>query len=206
MNYVMKKVIFTLLFLVICLAARAQTLTLGGRAGINYSTIGFSGPQDVFRPAYKIGWHVGAVGLIPIQGRLTFMPEILFSRKGYRGEGTNADGFKQLNLNYVDVPLLADFRFGKLHVDVGPQASFLIRAGRIVTLDGVDRYREENDLHQKVDVGYILGASFRMNEQARVGVRYSNGLVPIDRERDPNRAYTTARNRLIQLTLTYFVR
>jgi hypothetical protein len=202
----MKKVLFSILAFFILFPSWAQTLTIGARAGVNYSNITFSGPRDVFRPAYKIGWHAGLVGLIPIKGRLALKPELLVSRKGYRGEGTNADGFRRLHLNYIDIPLLAEFTFGKIHLDVGPQASFLFRAGRIVTLDGVDRYREENKLHNRMDLGYVLGASFRMNDHSRVGVRYSGGLMPIDREADPGRAYTSARNQLIQLTLTYFLR
>lgn len=202
----MKKVLFFILLSSFCFITQAQTLTVGGRAGVNYSNVSFSGPRNIFRPAYKIGWHAGLVGLIPIKGRLSLKPEILYSRKGYRGEGTNADGFRRLNLNYFDIPVLAEFTFGKIHLDVGPQASFLIRAGRIVSVDGEDRYREQNDLHSRLDVGYVLGASFRMNGRARVGVRYSGGLIPIDREQKPDRPYTTARNQLIQLTLTYFLR
>jgi hypothetical protein len=202
----MRKIILLILLSVVSYAARAQTLTVGVRGGINYSNITFAGQKDVFRPAYKISWHAGVVGIIPIKGRLTFKPEVLYSIKGYRGEHTNLDGFRRLNLSYLDVPLLAELRFGKLLVDVGPQVSFLVRAGHIVRLEGVRRYQEQNELHSKVDVGYVLGLGFRMNEQARVGVRYSGGVVPIDREQDAARAYTTARNQAIQLTLTYLFR
>jgi hypothetical protein len=202
----MKKLLFLLILFCISFVTHAQTLILGARAGINYSNVTFSGQNGVFRPAYKIGWHAGVVGLMPVNERLAFKPEVVYSLKGYRGEGTNTDGFRRLTLNYIDVPLLAEFRFGKIILDMGPQLSYLFRAGRVVRQDGEDRYREQNEFYSRFDAGYVLGLAFRLDERSRVGVRYSGGIIPIDRGIDPDRSYTNARNQVIQLTATFLFR
>lgn len=102
---------------------------IGVKGGVSYSNI-YDSSSDVFNSDAKFGLTGGAFLKIPLGTYIGIQPELLFTQKGFKGEGNllgNAYNFKRTT-TFVEVPLLLAIKpIRYITLLVGPQFSYLAR-------------------------------------------------------------------------------
>jgi hypothetical protein len=167
--------------------ANAQLLNtkVGIKAGMNVSHLSVSGLTDENN---IVGYYAGIfarIGLTPCFG---IQPEALFSMKGAELNFSNAfaHGDAIFRLNYLDVPVLAVFKFfPHMNLQAGPYFSYLLNASvkNGSTGDGSDFSSEvDKDNFNTVDYGLVAGAGLEFSS-LNIGVRYIQGLQPVGKDR-----------------------
>jgi hypothetical protein len=104
-------------------------LHFGPKAGINISNIYDSDDQQL-KATSKVGFVGGGFISIPIGKYLGVQPEVLFSQKGYTGNGNflGADYSFSRTTNSLDIPIYLQFKpVPYTTLLFGPQYSFLLR-------------------------------------------------------------------------------
>lgn len=189
----MKKTLTKTICLSLILAAVSFTsfaqIRLGARAGLNLARI--SGDKDDDN-AMKLGMHLGLMAHIPIKGRLCFQPEILFSMKGTQSK---EESDYKLHLNYIDIPLLLNYRIENgIYFEGGLTVGGLISAKEKYKGDSDDI----KDFFKGSDVGAAIGAGYRASNGFSAGVRYQAGVSNIADDDD-----FTSHNNVLMFTLGF---
>ena len=117
--------------LLVASLAHAQ---VGVRAGTNLLNLN-SSPTDgsSFSASSRFGYQAGIYYQQPLTKRLALVPEVQFSRErsqvavdNYRNAGNYYLSSYRLGLSYLNVPVLLRYTLGRVHIDAGPQASWLL--------------------------------------------------------------------------------
>jgi hypothetical protein len=171
----MKKLILSLGLLAgVSVAAQAQTgVRFGLKAGASLTT--FTG-KDVDGASNKFGFNGGVVANFGINDMFSIQPEVLYSMKGAKVDGSDA----RVNLNYIDVPILAKIATGEtgLFFELGPQVGFLASANA----KSGSASQDVKDTFKSVDFGYAAGVGFQVSSSAMVGLRYNGGFTNVPKE------------------------
>ncbi|MBC6992909.1 outer membrane beta-barrel protein [Neolewinella lacunae] len=172
-----------LVFLLTSAGVRAQEFSGGFRAGLNFNS--FDGPAEqsadgtVSYESFQrtTGFHVGATFALAFTDLFGFKADLLYSQKGgqidYEGPSyfylySNPDDLQgdiifgqrtsehDIINSYIDVPVTAYFKLGKLELEGGVSAGFLV-ASRV---SGADTYQTntfglENDIIFSVEGNYF---------------------------------------------------
>ena len=152
-------------------------LTIGFRAGINYSNVWDAQGQD-FKASPRVGFAGGVFAGIPLGTLLGFQPEVLLSQKGFQGSGILLDQpytFSRTT-TYIDVPLQLQLKPSEfLTIVLGPEYSYLINEEDTYTY-GINSSSQEqafnNDNIRKNIFGLIAGADITIEHfviSGRVG-------------------------------------
>jgi hypothetical protein len=105
---------------------------------------------------------------IPIGKFIGVQPEILFTQKGFKGEGVLLGGTYKMTrtTNYLDIPLQITFKPSEfITLLVGPQYSYLISRKDVFesTLISYTQEKEfENDDIRKNMLGFVVGADINL--------------------------------------------
>lgn len=178
-------------------SAQAQNGTMAGvdfglTAGVNIATLGGSDVDD----ADNLTGFMGGVSLIfPVSEIFAIQPELLYSRKGAKGnfdEGVAGE----IKLAYIDIPVLARIPLGtnpamRPVLFVGPAIGFNIScdlkgsAGNITVEADCDDV--EFDI-KSVEFSLIGGAGLDFNNFG-IFARYQHGVTSIDDSSDPAKVY-----------------
>ena len=176
----------TLLLLVAVFAfgfTQAQEFKGGIKGGLNLSSVDTEGTSG------RTGFHAGLYFDAGMAG-FNIMPEILFSTKG--AEADNGGG--ELNLSYVEIPILFKKGFAKvLNVHLGPQFGLLLGAE---DQDGTDI----KEFYKGTDLSGVIGAGVDLPGGISGGLRYVLGLTDIN---DVAGATESVKNRTIQVYIGY---
>jgi maltoporin len=185
----MKKCLFIAVAIVfISSTIRAQETHFGLKAGLNSSSVKISNGGEDYDS--KTGFHVGGLAHIHIARHFAVQPEILYSTQG----GKNGDDFK-LKLNYINVPVLAQYMFDEgFRLQTGPQIGFLTTAK---TKEG-DLEEDVKDDLESIDFSWAFGASYLFPQGLGIDARYNLGISNIS-ESD----VFEAKNRVFQVGLFY---
>jgi hypothetical protein len=194
----MKKLFFLAVVLIIAGSANAQYRRGGGyrhqRASDDFTQIraGITGGINIantvsssnsnFSTDSKAGVNLGIFVEIPIAYPFSFVPEVLYSQKGYRAN--TAYGQFAQRANFIDVPLLAKFKLAQaFNIYVGPQLSFLTST-RNTYYDGFNKLYEETYKYNgdKNFITGVAGVSFDLNRNVDLRARYAIDF----RENNPN--------------------
>jgi hypothetical protein len=158
----MKKIILSLMFLLVVKASIAQ-ISYGVKGGLNFSNIYSTNLNTDF----KQGYHVGAYAKLNLI-ILAFQPELLFSQRGYKE--TNV---KDVTLNYIDIPVMLKLKIlPMISLDAGPQFSYLINSNT----EGIGNILSVQPTFKNAEVSGALGASvqiWRLGASARYIVGFS---------------------------------
>lgn len=152
----------------------AQHTNIGIKGGLNAYTIKTDNSSNA---ETKLGYHIGLIGHIHISDQFALQPELVYSVQG--AQYTVAGEEVNLNLNYLNVPLLFQYMFDNgFRLQAGPQLGFLASAKSEVNNNDTD----VKDNFEKIDVGLGLGASY-VNPISNFGVdvRYNAGLTNINK-------------------------
>jgi outer membrane immunogenic protein len=175
---------------------RGRRAAVGAMAG--YSRSDLIGPEAT-QLRSRQGSLTGVYLLAPISGDLSFRPELLFSLKG--GRTQTATALLDIELAYLEMPLLARFGFGRGRVRPlifgGPAPAFQIgcdvqfiasaQAGRSTCGEG------SLSVFRTFDVGVVAGGGVEVRwpqSSLALEARYTAGLRSIiDASEVRNRAY-----------------
>jgi hypothetical protein len=125
-------------------------LTLGVKAGVNYSNVYDAQGQD-FVANPKLGFACGAFLTIPIGKYLGVQPEVLFSQKGFQATGSILGSSYNLTrtTDYLDIPILFSLKPSEfLTLLAGPQFSYLLKQTDVFANESTSIQQEtvfEND-------------------------------------------------------------
>ena len=176
----MKKVLIVLLLCFGMNALNAQMLKFGLKAGANFSNL----EGDNVDGSTYTSFHFGAVAEISLLENLSLQPELLYSSQGTK---VDVAGVKDINYNYVTVPVLAKFYLTskKLSLEAGPQFSFLINE------DVEEQYEAES-----FDFAAAGGLGYNITDNIFAQARYVMGLTEANKDAEVT-------NRVIQFSLGY---
>jgi len=152
----------------------AGHVVLGIKGGINFYNV-----QNNNNTSYdqRTGYHFGILGHIHRNSVWAFQPELVYS----------AQGAKNLELGYVNIPLLLQYMFNNgFRLQAGPQLGLLVSS-------------DNSDNWNPMDLALSVGASYVVPSTGfGLDLRYNHGLNDINKSSDVK---TT--NRGVQFGLFY---
>jgi hypothetical protein len=186
--------------------AQAQYAKAGIKGGMNLSNLYVNDADDDHA---RVGFHVGLYGQLFASEAFAIQPEINYSTKGTgvtRVDGNSAEYKSNFNLNYLDIPVLAVFKLGKVaEIHAGPYWSYLLHA----EIRNNDRNPDnefttiDRDNFDDWDYGLVGGIGFNLGEGAQLGVRYNYGLNEIAESPGAKRMFGNSKNQVAQLYLAF---
>lgn len=150
-------------------------LQFGLKLGLNYSNV-YNSSTEEFVSDPKFGFAGGAMMRIPIGEFLGLQPEVLFSKKGFDGEGRilGSEYNFTRTTTFIDVPFLFALKPNEfLAILAGPQYSYLIKRKDVFTNTIVSYSQEQefkNDNIRKNIFGFVIGLDLNVDKVV-VGAR-----------------------------------
>ncbi len=187
---VSKKLMLLFVALFIGFQAKAQGISGGIKAGVNYSSVVGDLTDGV---QFRLSGHGGIYAVFDIAYNFKFQPELLYSSQGFQfttdllaidsGSNSNPNRTRtNVRLNYLTLPLIAKFRISDtVQLEFGPQFGFLIDQVTIVkTLDGpnddsADR-RTRLAGNFQLDYGGVVGLGIHLTKDLELYPRFYLGL------------------------------
>lgn len=229
----MKHLFFFLCFAFFTLQANCQSYRYGLKGGANYTDIN---GKDLDKNAhrYRLSWHGGAMLNIQYPGTKWFsiQPEIIYSSKGYENYSlpfeipdnkgnvlysAQRGGF--VRFNYIEIPLMFNFRSGIIVFDIGPQLSYLVSYrndavvrqtfsdGTIITAND-DARRFDKSRLRNFDLGLATGFRLETSNGVALGLRFNQGFIKLDNDEGASPLVPRApdsRNQVFQLFVSYLI-
>lgn len=152
-----------------------ERLSFGAKVGANYSNV-YDSQGEQFNADGKFGLAFGGFVAIPIGKYIGFHPEVLFSQKGFKANGSVLGMPYSITrtTNYLDIPLLFAFKPSSfLTIVAGPQYSYLLKEKTEFTSSIVNTAQEtefDNDNVRKNTLCVTLGADVNV-QNIVIGVR-----------------------------------
>lgn len=157
-----RTLVIILLAMILPIAMNAQGLGIGIKAGANFANQKIS---DINTKSIT-NFHGGAYINLMFSEKFGITPEVL-----YTGTGSKFNNI-EVNTDYVAIPVMIRYKlFSLLHVEAGPQFSFLTKAKS----DGTDI----KDQLKNNDFGIAVGAGLHLPLSLNAGVRYIWGFTNI---------------------------
>lgn len=187
----MKKLFFTSAFVFSIIFAHAQAhryrpskqyysstdpsgVRVGIKAGVNLANVIVS-PRPGNLVSGRTDFHAGLFVEVPVSEKVSFQPELLYSRQGFRV----INGLGSVTLNTISMPLLAKLNVTpNVAIVVGPQISYLANAR--IGLNNWFAFNYDNAF-QKVGVDGVAGLEFSAGDFV-VGGRYNYGFNNINKD------------------------
>ena len=162
----------------------------GLKGGLNSTNLRFDGNSN---GDYKLAWHAGALAHIHLTDQFALQPEVMYSVQGSKIKTANND--YDINLNYIDVPVLVQFMTGSgFRLETGPQAGFLVHADN----KSSDLNTEVGSNYKNIDFSWAFGAGYKFASGFGVDARYNLGLTDVS-----DIATVETKNRAIQVGVFY---
>jgi hypothetical protein len=199
---VMGFVLFTALLISFESQGQGSRPAAGIRGGLNVSNL-YTG--DVTDKDARFGFTAGVFGQVASSEVAALQLELNYSQ---RGTMAVRDGFidqkTKFNLNYIDLPVLAVFKLGRVaELHAGVYGAYLVNAN--ITSDGDlgDSFDElDKDNFRSFDYGVLGGLGFNLGG-VQIGGRYNLGLNEIAKSRYAKNAFGNAKNSLAQLYIAF---
>jgi len=165
--------VLLLLLLLITTSLISQNFNFGVKGGLNYSKTIAPG-DDPF--SARTSFHTGVFAEIPVRGKFSFHPEILYSSQGTKIKYARLENFDSPVVNQNDevfvakadfllIPLITRFNFNRnISIELGPQIGFAVSGGSFI------------------DYGPTLGISFDLPNNFGIQFRSYLGVSNVFRE------------------------
>lgn len=200
------KVLFTLALSACTLMAldtNAQSMKSGIKGGLNVSNLYV---DDVEDEDARFGFHAGIFAQYPIGEFFAIQPELLYSNKGSKAtyDVLGLTGDYQLNLNYLDLPVLAVFKLGEAaEIHAGVYLAYLLAASTSTEGDFGDDYEElDKDHFNSFDFGLVGGFAMNFNP-VTIGLRYNYGLNQLSDSDIADTVLGDSKNSLAQIYVAF---
>ncbi|NOU45859.1 MAG: PorT family protein [Bacteroidales bacterium] len=195
-------------FILLCivfasLPMKAQQFNGGIMAGLVSSQVA----GDTYAGFNKAGFAVGFFVGLDLNKSTTIGMELHFIQKGSRYNDTTfqEDQLQYLlRLNYVDLPLLYQYRTNRFLFEAGISTSFLLSS-----YEAMDFYESTYDNWRRICFNSVFGVKFQITPALLVGVRTSNSINSIRKNVVVGNVYRYNRNSygefndVLQLSLYY---
>jgi len=187
----MNKVIASLLVICISSITNAQevkkvmgfNVAFGAKAGLNLATVTWNTSD----PSILVGVHFGTMAEVLINKQLAIQPEVLFSM-----QGTTYNKKENTELNYLLLPIIGKYYIKEnLSLEAGPHLGILLSAR-----DGRENVKRNIS---STDIGFNIGAGYKLKNKINLGLRYSIGLTNINHKDNAK-----INNTVLQLSIGYF--
>ena len=187
----MKKILLCSVVLCCSLYAGAQVSygVMGGLQQIDARVKIFEGPVVPVKPGY--GFHVGAFLKVPFDKNLYFVPQLLYSLKGFTIQYNNAlrDSVvnNKLDIHYIEIPAMLQFDIKSsgdgLFLQFGPSASVAI-TGRdkkyfINGKEGKNAMRFANTAYGRFEMNLVGKIGYQVKNKWFITGGYALGLGSI---------------------------
>jgi hypothetical protein len=171
--------------------AQAQEISLGAKAGVNFSNYG---GDEVGDSSARTGFHIGLVSEFKLTETFAIAPELLFSQQGSQTEtkfdvgGSEFVREDKQTLNYINIPIAAKYYITEgLSIHAGPQIGFLVSANskydEKTTIGGVTTEEsaevDNKDGFESVDFGVFGGLGYELPMGVFFQARYTAGLSSV---------------------------
>jgi hypothetical protein len=170
----------------------AQGAQLGIKGGLNVATLSNNQGSEM---GSRLGFHGGLLAHIHLSPQWAIQPEVVYSSQG--AKYTVGDGEHSLALNYINIPLQAQFMFDNgFRLQTGPQVGFLTSVND--KRDGTETGFFTSDDFKSVDFSWSAGLGYLTYSGLGVDARYNFGLNNINDAGSAER-----RNNVFQIGLFY---
>lgn len=148
---------------------------MGFKAGANLSNV-YDARGDNFNADAKFGFVGGVFIAVPLGNTFGIQPEVLFSQKGFKANGTLLGNPYTLTrtTNFIDVPIYLTIKpMNSLTILLGPQFSYLTQQKDVLetSSSSVEQLQEfKNENLRKNILGASLGVNLNINKVV-VGAR-----------------------------------
>jgi hypothetical protein len=189
--------------------AATEKLYFSLKFGVNFSHLTGSpfDPEEIGRTG---NFNVGLTATIRLTDRLSLVPEVTpFFRRGVSGIPFDTTGDPALDpvfdspetssalaLDYLDIPILLKYRWGRLTFGAGPYFSVLVSAKEsfhteLETGEALRFAREVTDSYKKTDFGLAVEGAWTITKPRRgLGLvlhgRYEHGFAGVLRTPGPS--------------------
>lgn len=183
----MKKILLLGVVLFLVKATFAQRgVNFGLKGGLNFSNL----KDDSRNTDSRTLWHAGALAHIHVSKRFAIQPELVYS-----AQGAQYANDVNLNLHYVNIPVLAQYMFGDgFRLQTGPQLGILANSDLKIGSTETDI---DGDAIKNFDFAWSFGTSYVTKSGLGIDGRYNLGL------RDVSEANPDLKNRVWQVGLFY---
>jgi len=180
-----------------------ENFKFGVKAGINLSNV-YDEESDELVADGKVGFAGGAFVAIPLGKFVGIQPEILYSEKGFKAEGSflGADYEFTRKTSHLDIPVHLQIKpTENLSLLVGPQFSYLLSTKTEFNDGSIGSEEEINDDNYKKGViGLSTGIDFTV-DQFLISARAAWDLSKTDSDGDESSL--RYKNQVIQFTVGY---
>ncbi|MEP7164461.1 MAG: porin family protein [Ferruginibacter sp.] len=219
----MKKKILLILFVVISSHGFSQSkISYGFRAGVSTADMRGDAVESLnglldFADGYlstgrRTGFFTGTYVDLPLGNVLTVEPGFNYTQKGYQLKGSlkvkgvdilGVNAKAQLQMNYIEIPLLLKANIGGFNLFAGPQLSYLVNADLRASAGALGF----NILSTKIpatsqfnhwDAGITGGVGYQFSNGINLMASYDHGLSKVDAGKN-----FTAYNRAVKIGLGY---
>lgn len=173
----MRSIAVALFFLVAGNAfAQRENISIGPMIGGSYATLAnFKKVAPNLNPGYKLGFSGGVFVNYSIREHFGLTANVLYTRAGVK-----LDGSPNINLDYIQVPVLATYYFGndlgkgaiRPKVFIGPSVNFQIGNNAL-----------NNDAFKTVDIGATVGAGLNIGlpkqHWINIDARFNRGFSKV---------------------------
>lgn len=173
----MKRLLF-LVFMAFSFTSFSQKLHFGAKGGWNYTNItGMPDEWEDVKFENSSSYHLGGYVNFEITDHFSLQPELLFSGKGSVISIQDSSGTVEsdLDLNYLTVPVVLQYRNGMLSIHGGAEMGFQLSGD-----SSDDRYTlTDPDLwDQRFDLSLIGGLSFHLGNLF-ITARYGRSMTDL---------------------------
>ncbi len=160
-----------------------RRLFSGGLAlGVNFSQV----DGDSYYGYHKVGLNAGALVYAHFTPVFGASVELLYSRKGSRGETiTESPSIGQyvtkyyMDINYMEVPVLLHVITHNLDVEAGVSAAYLVSFSESILTDQPINIDPVTNRFNSFDLDFDLGLTKRVYKQFYLNCRYQYSLTSI---------------------------
>ncbi|RFS25009.1 PorT family protein [Chitinophaga silvatica] len=150
------------------LAVQAQNVKFGVKGGLNLSKL-----TNVDDAKVLTGFNAGGLMNYKFNDSWAVQPEIQYSTQGSKANTILGKG--TFKLDYINIPVLAQYHIESFFLEAGPQVGFMtsakLKAGPI--------NQDVKDQMKTVDFGLNFGLGYKLDMGLGIGARYNFGLTNI---------------------------
>jgi len=170
----MKKISLFVFALFFGVAVFSQEAQLGLKAGLNVSNLSNKNGSQM---GSKLGLNAGLLAHIHMSPNLAIQPEVMYSNQG--AKYTVSDGEHELNLNYINIPVLLQYMFANgFRLQTGPQLGFLGSVKDKVGSLETNNFSTQD--FKTIDFSWAAGLGYVSTSGLGVDARYNFGLSNIN--------------------------
>ena len=148
----------------------------------------------------RTGFYAGVFADIPLGDGFSVKPGVNYTQKGYELQGAlNLKGLAflgvnakaQLRTDYIDFPILLQYKIDDFKIFAGPQVSYLAsadfntRAG-ILGINLLNKSIDVSNQYSKWDMGVSAGIGYDVTKTIGIQASYDYGLQRIDANNNLN--------------------